>query len=378
VDGAQWVAHFPADVRDIGCDFYAFSGHKLYGPTGIGCLYGRRELLEKMPPYQGGGDMIASVTFEKTVYADLPNKFEAGTAHIAGAVGLGAAIDYVNEVGLQNTAPYECDMLAYATGRMSEVPGLRIVGTAKHKASVISFVMEDPPLASHDIGVVLDLEGIAVRTGHHCCQPVMDRFGIAATARASLAMYNTREDIDRLVEALGKVAGKLHEKPGRRDARAATKSNGEVHYPEPFAATPKAAAEELAEVFDFLGDAQARTQYVMEMGEKIPAVPQFLKNDATRVHGCMSTVHLSGRKRPGTKDVLDFVADSDAHIVRGLIAVLEKLYSGQKATDILTFDVEGFFRRIGLDQFISSQRRNGLAGMIKRIRGLANEVVSGT
>jgi cysteine desulfurase/selenocysteine lyase len=375
IDGAQWVAHAPSDVPAIGCDFYAFSGHKLFGPTGIGVLYGRRELLEAMPPYQGGGDMIHSVTLEKSTYADLPNKFEAGTPDIAGAVGLGAAIDYLSGIDLAATYHYEQELLAYTTQRLSEIRGVRVIGTAANKASVASFVIEDPPMSSHDIGVVLDMEGIAIRTGHHCCQPVMDRLKISSTARASIAMYNTRDDIDRLIEALRKATGQFHHQPSAAEKTSALASD--VHYPEPASATPHAAAEELAEVFDFLGDAQARTQYVMELGEKIPSMPEFLKSDQTRVQGCMSTVHLSGRKRPGTKDVLDFVADSDAHIVRGLIAILEKLYSGQKATDILTFDIEGFFRRMGLDQFISSQRRNGLAGMVKKIRSLANEVASG-
>ena len=203
VDGAQWVGHAPTDVQDIGCDFYAFSGHKLFGPTGIGVLYGKAALLDSMPPYQGGGDMISSVTFEKTTYNDLPYKFEAGTPNIAGAIGLGAAIDYVNEIGFERIVPYERDLLAYATDALSAVPGLRIIGTAAQKAGVISFVLKG--VHPHDIGTVLDGEAIAIRTGHHCCQPVMDRLGLPATARASLAFYNTREEIDALVKGLAEV-----------------------------------------------------------------------------------------------------------------------------------------------------------------------------
>jgi len=203
IDGAQWVAHGPTDVRALDCDFYAFSGHKIFGPTGIGVLYGKQSLLDAMPPYQGGGDMIASVTFEKTTYNDLPHKFEAGTPNIAGGIGLGAAVDYVSEIGLDRIASHEHELMQYATRALSAIDGLRIVGTAKDKASVISFVLAG--VHPHDTGTILDGEGIAVRTGHHCCQPVMDRFQIPATARASLAFYNTREEIDALAAGVLKV-----------------------------------------------------------------------------------------------------------------------------------------------------------------------------
>ncbi len=203
VDGSQAVYHMPVDVQTLGCDFYAFTGHKLYGPTGIGVLYGREALLEAMPPYQGGGDMIRSVTFAKTTYADLPNKFEAGTPHIAGAVGLGAAIDYVTRIGFDRIAAHEGDLLAYGTAALSAVPGLRLIGTADHKASILSFVLKGAH--PHDVGTIVDTEGVAIRTGHHCTQPVMERFGVPATARASIAMYNTRDEIDVLVRALEQV-----------------------------------------------------------------------------------------------------------------------------------------------------------------------------
>ena len=203
LDGAQAVAHTRVDVQELGCDFYAFSGHKLFGPTGIGVLYGKRELLEKMPPYQGGGDMIRSVTFEKTVYNDLPYKFEAGTPHIAGVIGLGAAIDYVSEVGLDRIEAYEQTLLSYGTEKLLQVPGLRIIGTAAKKSAILSFVLGEAH--AHDIGTILDRQGIAIRAGHHCAMPVMQRFQVPATTRASLAFYNTRQEIDRLVEALHEV-----------------------------------------------------------------------------------------------------------------------------------------------------------------------------
>jgi cysteine desulfurase / selenocysteine lyase len=203
IDGAQAAPHRELDVRELDCDFYAFSGHKVFGPTGIGVLYGKAKLLEAMPPYQGGGDMISSVTFEKTIYNVIPYKFEAGTPNIAGVVGLGAAIDYLNAVGLENIAAYEEDLLEYATAAISKLPGVCIIGTAKEKAGVISFVMEG--IHPHDAGTVLDQEGIAVRTGHHCAQPVMQRFGVSATTRASFAFYNTREEVDALVAGIRKV-----------------------------------------------------------------------------------------------------------------------------------------------------------------------------
>ena len=202
-DGSQSVYHMPVDVQALDCDFYVFTGHKLYGPTGIGVLYGRESLLEQMPPYQGGGDMIRSVTFDKTTYAELPHKFEAGTPHIAGAIGLGAAVDYLLSVGFEGIGRHEADLLAYGTNALSEVKGLRLIGTSPNKASILSFVMDGAH--PHDIGTIVDADGIAIRTGHHCTQPVMDRFGVPATARASIAMYNTHEEIDALVKALEHV-----------------------------------------------------------------------------------------------------------------------------------------------------------------------------
>ena len=203
VDGAQAVPHLPVDVQALGCDFYAFSGHKMYGPTGTGILYGRQALLEAMPPYQGGGDMIASVTFEQTDYNVLPYKFEAGTPNIAGFVGLGAAVDYLTALDRPAALEYEDALLAYATERVGAIPGVRIVGQARQKTSVLSFVLDG--VHPHDIGTILDTEGIAVRTGQHCAQPVMDRYGITATVRASVAIYNTRAEIDALVEGMHKV-----------------------------------------------------------------------------------------------------------------------------------------------------------------------------
>ncbi len=203
LDGAQAVPHEPVDLEELGADFYVFSGHKMFGPTGIGVLYGKEELLERMPPYQGGGDMISSVTFEKTTYNKVPYKFEAGTPAIAGVIGLGAAIDYLREIGMERIQAYEEELLTYGTEALSRIPGLRFIGTAGQRAGILSFVLNG--VHAHDIGTILDREGVAIRAGHHCAMPVMERFGVPATARASLAFYNTQGEIDALVRGLHTV-----------------------------------------------------------------------------------------------------------------------------------------------------------------------------
>ncbi len=373
LDGAQWVAHGKTDVQALGCDFYAFSGHKLYGPTGIGVLYGRLKLLESMPPYQGGGDMISSVTFEKTTYNDVPHKFEAGTPHIAGAIGLGAAIDYVQSIGLDAIAAHERGLLEYATAQLSQIPGLKIVGTASRKSAVVSFVMTDPPMTAIDLGVKLDGDGIAVRTGHHCCQPVMDRFGIPATVRASFAIYNTRQEVNALVESLQRIRAEAVSRPAS-PPRPVRTDEAHIEWPTAQADSPAAAADALAEDFEILESRDDKNQYVLDLGDRLPHTFDLLKTITTLVPGCMSQVYMVARPAPQQRDAMQFLADADAQIVRGLIAILLRLYSGQRVRDVLGFDIEAFFHRIGLDQFITSQRRNGLAGMVKRIRSLAEQI----
>ena len=207
VDGAQAIAHTPVDVQALDCDFYAFSGHKLFSPTGIGVLYGKRDLLDAMPPYQGGGEMIKVVSFDGTEFNELPHKFEAGTPNIAGVIGLAAGIDYVTQIGLDRIAAYEHELLEYATEKLSAIEGLRIIGTAQNKASILSFQIAG--VHASDLGTLLDHQGVAIRVGHHCAMPVMQFFGVDATARASLAFYNTREDIDALVDAIQKAISML-------------------------------------------------------------------------------------------------------------------------------------------------------------------------
>lgn len=384
IDGAQWVAHGVTDVQALDADFYAFSGHKLYGPTGIGVLYGKRRLLELMPPYQGGGDMIEQVSFERTTYAGLPNKFEAGTPHIAGAVGLAAAIEWLAGVGFERIGAHEQGLLDHATARLAAVPGLEIKGTASRKASLVSWVMVEPPIGTLDIGMQLDLRGICIRTGHHCCQPLMDRLGISSTARASFGVYNTLEEIDRLADALLEIATAAREKarrvtttdmPGMTAAPTAVSAD-EVQYPGAVADSPEAAADEIAEIFELLPDWPMRHQQIMDLGERLQAMPASLKTEQSYVPGCQSQVHLIARIRPDSPDILEFVADSDAGIVRGLIAILQRLYSGQRTSAILAFDAHAFFARLGLDEHLSMTRRNGLSAMVERIRRLAAEHVS--
>jgi cysteine desulfurase/selenocysteine lyase len=377
LDGAQAVAHMRVDVQELDCDFYAFSGHKLYGPTGIGVLYAKASHLEAMPPWQGGGDMIKSVSFAKTTYADPPAKFEAGTPDISGAIGLAAAIDYLRSVGLDKIAAHEARLLRHATARVEAIPGVRIIGTADHKAALVSFVVEEPPLASLDVGMQLDVEGIAVRTGHHCCQPAMERFGIVGTARASFALYNTTEEIDRFADVLQKILSDAAATKPAPSTVALNVVTAEPAYPPAAAPSPAAAAAALIEDFDFLDDWPERYQYIIDLGRKLPPMPAELRTDANQVRGCQSTVFMHARQHPGTRDVVDFLAWSNTEIVCGELALLQRLFAGQKATDILAFGVEDFFDRIGLNHNLTLGRRNGLAEMVKRVRNFAAAQTSG-
>ncbi len=370
LDGAQAVPHLRVDVQELDCDFYAFSAHKIYGPTGVGILYGKAKHLELMPPYQGGGDMIRTVSFEKTTYNELPYKFEAGTPDMAGAVGLGAALDYVEKIGLDAIAAHEQHLVRFATQCLNDIPGVRIIGTAKEKAAAISFIVEDPPLSGLDVGTRLDLNGIAVRTGHHCCMPLMERYGIPGTARASFAVYNTVEEVEFFAKTLKHIVAEA----GSRAKPVPLTFRQEPLYPGPSAASPDEAAAELIELFDFLEDWGDRYGQIIEMGAKLMPMAAALRTEENRVRGCQSTVFLSARRKPGTNRV-EFLADSDADIVRGLIALLQRVYSGQPADKVLAFDLQGFMQRLGLDKNLSMGRRNGLGEMVERIRKFAGEIV---
>jgi len=367
VDGAQAVPHLRVDVQALDCDFYVFSGHKVYGPTGIGALYGKPQHLELMPPYQTGGDMISYVSFAKTTWNELPYKFEAGTPNIAGAIGLAAAVEYVEEIGRDAIAAHELKLLVQATERFAAIPGVRIVGTAKDKAGVLSFVVEDPPMSALDVGTQLDLEGIAIRTGHHCCQPLMEHLRIAGTARASFAMYNTIGEVDALADTLERIVAGA--KP-----RAVVATNGTYAYPEAAARSTDEAAEEIAEFFDAVDDWPEKYQYLIDIGSKLLPMPTALKQECNRVQGCQSTVYMHARKKPGTSDIVEFLADSDADIVRGELALLQRLYCGQPAAQVVAFDIHGFMERVGLDKNLTQGRRNGLAEMVNRVQRFAADI----
>lgn len=373
VDGAQWVGHQPTDVSQLGCDFYVFSGHKLFGPTGIGVLWGRKELLESMPPYQGGGDMIETVAFDKTTYAELPNRFEAGTPDMAGAIGLAAAIDYIEDIGFDKIAAWELHLLELATERLESVPGLRIIGKSHEKAAVLSFVLESPSIAPMDIANHLANAGIAIRTGHHCCMPLMGQMEVTGTSRVSMAFYNTEEEVETLQASLMElVESRKSQKTGHSDSQNGT----DIQFGSSEFGSVVEAAEELEEEFLDFDDAESKTELLMEFGQSVPDHFEALKKISEAVPGCMSEVYLVGRPAPSDATRFEFAADSNAGIVRGLIAVLQQLFSGQQVEEVLNYDLEGFFRRIGLHQFVSTQRRSGLEGMIRRIRTLAETQAS--
>ena len=376
VDGAQAVPHVGVDVQDLGCDFYAFSGHKVYGPMGVGVLYGRLDLLESMPPWQFGGDMIDTVGFGGTTFSEPPYRFEAGTPNVAGAVGLAAALEFLEGVGRPVIADHEARLLELAVRRLEEIPGMRLVGEPARRAGVVSFVVEGTPLSALDVGARLDAAGIAVRTGNHCCQPLMRRLGLTGTIRASFAMYNTTEDVERLASALRAIVGGG---PTGRTVPARPRAGGDAKpvYPGPTASTVEAAAAALLDEFDGLDDWAERCEFLIELGRKAASLPATLRTEANRVRGCQSTVYLAARARPGTRDVVEFLADSDSELVRGLLALLQRLFSGQRAGDVLSFDLPRFLARVGLNSNLSTGRRNGLAEMIKRLRMIAATLVAG-
>ena len=373
VDGAQWVGHQPTDVSQLGCDFYVFSGHKLFGPTGIGVLWGRKELLESMPPYQGGGDMIETVAFDKTTYAELPNRFEAGTPDMAGAIGLAAAIEYIEGIGFDKIAAWELHLLELATERLESVPGLRIIGKSHEKAAVLSFVLESPSIAPMDIANHLANAGIAIRTGHHCCMPLMGQMEVTGTSRVSMAFYNTEEEIETLQASLMEL---VESRKSQKSTLPAPQDGTEIQFGSSEFGSVVEAAEELEEEFLDFDDAESKTELLMEFGQSVPDHFEALKKISKAVPGCMSEVYLVGRPAPSDATRFEFAADSNAGIVRGLIAVLQQLFSGQQVEEVLNYDLEGFFRRIGLHQFVSTQRRSGLEGMIRRIRTLAETQAS--
>jgi cysteine desulfurase/selenocysteine lyase len=372
VDGAQAAPHVALDVQDLGCDFYTFSGHKVYGPMGIGVLYGRLDLLEWMPPWQFGGDMVETVNFGRTTFGGPPHRFEAGTPNVAGAVGLAAALDFLGGIGPAAVADHEARLLELAVRQLGEIPGVRLIGEPVHRAGVVSFTVDGASLSALDVAARLDAAGIAVRSGDHCCQPLMRRLGVAGTIRASFAVYNDADDVERLASAVRAIAARTGAGSGARRG-----DDSEPAYPGPTARTIDEAAASILEDLDGLDDWSERYEYLIGLGRKTVPLPGTLRTEANRVRGCQSTVYLAARVRPGSRDVVEFLADSDGELVRGLLALLQHLFSGRRAGDLLAFDLPRFLAQAGLVSNLTAGRRNGLAEMIKRLRGFAASVGSG-
>lgn len=357
LDGAQGLPHLPLDMQALDCDFYCASSHKAYGPTGVGFLYGKEELLEDLPPWHGGGDMIEEVHRTSSTWAEVPHKFEAGTPNIAGVIGMAAAIDYLEGIGMDILRKKEEALLNYTHAELQAVSGLMIVGTASQKVGAVSFLLEEHH--PYDVGHALDQAGIAVRTGHHCTMPLMKYFGIPGTVRASLGAYNTKEDIDILVARLNEIVAEHSRK------NLASTTTDQVDSPsstEESIETRKAALLEDLELFE---DADDRREYLIELGENLKAIDNSLKIEANRIHGCLAMVWLHSTVRGGR---IYFEADSDALITRGMIALLVRLMDGQAPQTILQTDLFALVNDIGLPSLITARRKNGLNRMIERIQ----------
>jgi cysteine desulfurase/selenocysteine lyase len=376
VDGAQAAPHVAIDVHDLDCDFYVFSGHKVYGPMGIGVLYGRHAVLEAMPPWQYGGDMVDTVGFDETTFNVSPNRFEAGTPNVAGAVGLAAALQFLQGIGRTAVTAREAGLLELAVERLGEIPGVRIVGQPANRAGVVSFAVEDPPLSALDVAARLDMVGVAVRAGNHCCMPLMGRLGVPGTVRASFAMYNDFDDVERLASAVRDIVFGAKTRPTAR-SRKFERGRADSAYPGRMAETVEDAAASLLDELGGTDDWAERYEFLIELGRKSPALPHALRTEANRVRGCQSTVYLAARVKPGTRDVVEFLADSDSELVRGLLALLQTLFSGRRAGEVLAFDLPHFLTRAGLDSNLTTGRRNGLAAMIKRLREFALATLEG-
>ncbi|UTW14341.1 SufS family cysteine desulfurase [Marinobacterium rhizophilum] len=352
IDGAQSTPHLAIDVQALGCDFFVFSGHKVFGPTGIGALWARESLLEAMPPWQAGGEMIEHVSFASTRFAGLPFKFEAGTPNIAGVIGLNAAIGYLQQLDRQAIEAHEMQLLNRALALCSEIPGFRPVGQAAQRVSLMSFCIDG--LHQQDIGLMLDQHGIAVRAGHHCAMPLMQRLGLPGTLRASFAFYNTLEEVERFAAVLGQIVREQTRRPPQHSAVSV-------------ADTACAAAPDSADLLLRLEACrgwQARYREIMLLGKNLPVMAQSLRTDANRLHGCESHVWLSVEYRDGR---LWLQMDADARVIRGLIALLLAAFNGKTATQILRFDLQGLFQRLALMQHLSPSRGNGLAAIVEAI-----------
>lgn len=383
VDGSQAVAHQKVDVQALDADFYVFSGHKVYGPTGIGILYGRRELMESMPPWQGGGEMIERVSFSGTRFNSLPFKFEAGTPNIAGAIGLGKALEFVSGIDSEAMNAHEDKLRKLVEDGLTSINGIRLIGQAEHKAPVVSFVSSHHH--NQDIGLMLDQQGIAVRTGHHCAMPLMESLNLNGTVRASFAIYNSVDEVKAFVDAVEKLHHTpLHDvivdmKSEMKDGMACAPENtqsvnetlsGEVmDLPEIFRQTPDFTA--IAERLNDLSGWQERYRQIMLLGKELPVLSGEWKSDEARLHGCESSVWLHYHYDDETMR-LYFIADSDARVIRGLIAVVLAVFSGKTPEEVEGENIEQWFRELDLFNHLSPSRGNGLKAIVKEIQAIAH------
>lgn len=376
IDGAQATPHFEVDVQALDCDFYAFSGHKLYGPTGIGVLWGREALLEQMPPWQGGGEMIERVSFSGTTYQRPPFRFEAGTPNISGVIGLGAALEWLSQQDRNTLAAHEEQLLEHALNCCATIPGFLRIGTPAHSVSLLSFRLAHQH--QQDIGLLLDQQGIAVRTGHHCAMPLMESLGINGTTRASFAFYNTLQEVERFARVLEQIAtaDKVQlSVPDQTIADTASPGPDESDFDSRYMDSPygrEISADALAQKLLTQRDWNGRYRELMLLGKALPSLPAELKVDNHRVSGCESDAWLLCQRDSG--GTLHFLADADARVIRGLIALVLACFNHRSAEQIRQFDIETYFNQLELARHLSPSRGNGLRAIIERIRQFADEM----
>ncbi len=370
IDGAQAVSHLEIDVQRLGCDFYLFSGHKLFGPTGIGVLYGREALLENMPPWQGGGEMIEKVSFSGTTYNRLPFKFEAGTPNIAGAIGLAAAIRFLTQQDRRQLAAHERQLMNHALSLCSQIKGFQRIGAPTACTSLLSF-----QLSSHhqqDIGLMLDQQGIAVRTGHHCAMPLMERLGLPGTIRASFSFYNTLEEIERFAAALQQISdGDSFSQASF--SQAAITPDSDIFTRNPFGTQIN--SEQIVQQLAPLHGWNDRYREIMQLGKQLPSMTSAMRTADNLINGCESNAWLSWHC--DSEQRLWFAADSDARVIRGLIALVLAALNGKPPAQILSFDIRQYFDQLQLIRHLSPSRGNGLKAIVERIRQIAHQQAAG-
>ncbi|WP_299731436.1 SufS family cysteine desulfurase [uncultured Endozoicomonas sp.] len=367
VDGSQAVAHQKVDVQQLGADFYVYSGHKVYGPTGIGVLYGRRELLESMPPWQGGGEMIERVSFTETRYNALPFKFEAGTPNIAGAIGLAKALEFLSTMDVDQLQSHENKLRLLAEEGLRSINGIRLIGEADQKAPVVSFLSDQ--YHHQDLGLMLDQQGIAVRVGHHCAMPLMESLNLKGTVRASFAMYNTEQEVQQFITAMEQ----LHHSPvfGVGSEELTISDNVEPAGLSEVFQTQSLDRRTIEKRLSVFTNWQARYREIMMLAKELPALPEAWKTEDARLHGCESSVWLHSHYDDETMQ-LYFAADSDARVIRGLIAMVLSVYSGQTPETIERENIEQWFQELGLYNHLSPSRGNGLRAIVKEIQAIAH------